>query len=78
MSISAERKPIRATSLLFRADKLVVALDDGREIAVPVNWFRRLASATPEQRANYRFIAGGLGIHFPDIDEDISVEALLR
>ena len=58
-------------------DMLVVGLVDGRTISVPVAWYPRLANATPAQRANWRFIARGEGIHWPEIDEDLSVEGLL-
>jgi hypothetical protein len=51
---------------------------DGREISVPLEWFPRLRDASDEQRANWRFIGRGHGIHWPDIDEDISVQGLLR
>jgi hypothetical protein len=51
---------------------------DGREVSVPLAWFPRLCAATPEQRANWRLIGHGQGIHWPDIDEDILVEGLLR
>jgi hypothetical protein len=59
-------------------DYLTVRLEDGRRIAVPTAWFPRLARATDEQRSNWRLIGRGVGIHWPDIDEDISVENLLR
>ena len=56
---------------------LHVRLADGREVAVPLEWFPRLRDATPEQRRQWRLIGGGIGIHWADIDEDISVESLL-
>jgi hypothetical protein len=56
---------------------LRVALADGREISVPLAWFPRLQKATRAQRAKWRLIGRGLGIHWEEIDEDISVEALL-
>jgi len=59
------------------AELLNVRLEDGREIAVPLAWFPRLANATETQRQNVRLIGHGVGIHWPDIDEDISVENLL-
>ena len=58
--------------------QLRVVLTDGREIAVPLVWFPRLLTASPSQRANWRLIGRGEGIHWPDIDEDILVEGLLR
>jgi hypothetical protein len=57
---------------------LRVILADGRELAAPLEWFPRLRDATPEQRLNWRFIGRGQGIHWPDVDEDISVSGLLR
>ncbi|MBI1854004.1 MAG: DUF2442 domain-containing protein [Planctomycetes bacterium] len=58
-------------------DCLRVALADGREISVPVAWFPRLSAASSAQRTRWRLIGGGIGIHWPGIDEDISVESLL-
>jgi hypothetical protein len=57
---------------------LVVILADGRELAAPLAWFPRLLDATPEQRRNWRLIGRGQGIHWSDVDEDISVAGLLR
>jgi hypothetical protein len=59
------------------AISLKVALDDGRELSVPLAWFPRLRDATAEQRANWRFIGRGEGIHWPDVDEDISILGLI-
>jgi hypothetical protein len=56
---------------------LQVRLSDGREIRVPLEWFPRLRDATPEQRSNWRMIGKGVGIHWPDIDEDLSVSGLM-
>jgi hypothetical protein len=58
-------------------DKLKVVLADGRELAVPLAWFPRLLAATPAQRKRWRLIGGGIGIHWEDVDEDISTESLL-
>ena len=57
---------------------LRVVLADGREISVPLAWSPRLLVATPEERMQWRLIGGGVGIHWESIDEDISVESLLR
>ena len=57
-------------------DALVVDLADGRTITVPLSWFPRLAHGTPAERANWRLIGRGEGIHWPDLDEDISVQSL--
>lgn len=59
-------------------DTLSVDLTDGRTITVPLAWFPRLLHATPEQRANWKIAGAGFGIHWPDIDEDLSTEGLLR
>jgi hypothetical protein len=59
-------------------DSLIVQLADGRSLSVPLAWFPRLLGATHSQRANWRIIGGGFGIHWPDIDEDLSSEGLLR
>ena len=63
-----------------RVDEYELAVDlmDGRTIIVPLAWFPRLLHATPEQRARWEIIGGGFGIHWPDIDEDISTAGLLR
>ncbi|MFO8034332.1 MAG: DUF2442 domain-containing protein [Candidatus Bipolaricaulota bacterium] len=56
---------------------LTVELDDGRVTSVPLAWYPRLLHGTPEERANWRLIGNGEGIHWPDLDEDISVEDLV-
>jgi hypothetical protein len=61
----------------FTSKKLSVVLADGRKIIAPLEWFPRLQKASQSQRNNWRLIGGGLGIHWEDIDEDISVEGLL-
>ena len=66
-----------AQSLTVSDEALMVDLADGRTITVPLAWFPRLAHGTPTERANWRLIGGGVGIHWPDLDEDISVESLL-
>lgn len=67
-----------ATDVKVTDDQLLVVLADGRELAAPLAWFPRLAEATAEQRKNWRLIGRGQGIHWPDVDEDISVASLLR
>ncbi len=62
----------------FTEDTLSVDLVDGRTITVPLAWYPRLLHATPEQRQNWQISGGGFGIHWPDIDEDLSTEGLLR
>ncbi len=69
--------PPLAASVLVTAESLVVELLDGRTLTVPLIWFPRLMHATPEERANWRLIGHGEGIHWPALDEDISVDALV-
>ena len=57
---------------------MIVSLADGRRLAVPLTWFPRLAKATPGQLLNYELLGDGDGIHWPDLDEDLSVQGLLR
>ncbi len=59
-------------------DDLIVRMMDGRMISVPLAWYPRLLHATPAQRNNWEITGGGYGIHWPDIDEDLSTEGLLR
>jgi Protein of unknown function (DUF2442) len=68
----------KAVSVELTEDELKVGLLDGRTIIVPLAWHPRLLHATPEQRTNWRLAGAGFGIHWPDIDEDLSVEGLLR
>ena len=66
-----------AQDLAISVDKLTVELSDGRSISVPLDWFPRLAHATPSERGNWRLIGEGEGVNWPDLDEDISVEGLI-
>jgi hypothetical protein len=59
-------------------DELKVELLDGRTVTVPLAWYPRLLHASPEQRKNWKIAGGGYGIHWPDVDEDLSSEGLLR
>lgn len=67
-----------AVGVRVTADALQLVLADGREISAPLSWFPRLISATEEQRNNWRLIGGGECVHWPAIDEDISVSSLLQ
>jgi hypothetical protein len=78
MPTSAARFDATAVDVSVMEDRLVVTLADGRELAAPLAWFPRLLDATPRQRRNWRLIGRGHGIHWPDVDEDISVASLLR
>ncbi len=78
MSISAVEFNIPdATNVLITEDTLSVELNDGRAISVPLEWYPRLVHGTPKERNNWRLIGRGEGIHWEDLDEDISVEGLL-
>ncbi len=78
MSILAVEVEPLAVSVVCAADGLSVELADGRSVTVPLVWFPRLQHASDTQRKNLRLIGGGIGIHWEDVDEDISVETLLR
>ena len=76
-------EPVSPTAVLavdvqFTEHALVVRLSDGREISAPLEWFPRLRDASPDQRSKWRLIGRGIGIHWQEIDEDISVASLLR
>ena len=78
MSTLAHAKTVAvATDVVFSDEMLCVHLADGREIMVPLEWFPTLRDASEKQRDNWRLIGGGVGIHWADLDEDISVDALL-
>lgn len=78
MSISAVEIEIpKAENVTVTDDTLSVDLSDGRTISVPLEWFPRLVHATPEEKKTWRLIGRGQGIHWEDIDEDISVKGLL-
>jgi len=77
MRTLAEKLEPLARDVTFIEDALHVVLADGREISAPLQWFPRLLGATPEQRAQWELIGDGIGIHWPQIDEDIEVESLL-
>lgn len=68
----------RVDSVEFSEDYLIVGLKDGRRISVPLEWYPRLVGASAEARSNWQICGGGYGIHWPEIDEDLSTEGLLR
>ena len=76
-SFPLERDPL-ADLVEVTEDELLVWLEDGRRIAVPLVWYPRLLHASPEARRNWQLLGGGEGIHWPDVDEDLSVVGLLR
>ena len=75
---SLENNETRATSLKFEADHMDVYLIDGRMLRVPLEWYPRLERASMRQKKNFEWLYDGLAIHWPDIDEDLSVAGFLR
>src|SRR5437588_11424344 len=78
MGILALAADERVTGVKFTKDAPSVSLRDGRTITVLLAWYPRLLNASAAQRKNWRVAGGGYGIHWPDIDEDLSTEGLLR
>lgn len=78
MNISAKITDERVLGVRFDEHSLIVDLMDGRTISAPLAWYPRLLNATAAQRAKWQTCAGGYGIHWPEIDEDLSTEGLLR
>jgi Protein of unknown function (DUF2442) len=78
MNISARITDERVLNVRFDDHSLIVDLMDGRTISAPLAWYPKLAKASPEQRIHWEKCGGGYGIHWPDVDEDLSTEGLLR
>ena len=78
MSTLAIRLDTHAVDVAIDEAALHFILADGREISAPLEWFPRLRDATQEQRQHWRLIGKGIGVHWPDIDEDIAVATLMR
>jgi len=78
MGILALSADERVAEVKFSEDSLSVTMKDGRTITVPLAWYPKLLHATPGQRLNWKIAGGGYGIHWPDIDEDLGTEGLLR
>jgi hypothetical protein len=78
MTISTLNPGERGADVSFTEDSLCVSLRDGRKISVPLTWYPKLLNATPEQPSNWKLAGAGYGIHWPNIDEDLSPEGLLR
>jgi hypothetical protein len=77
MSTSALNPGLRVKDVRITEDELIVSIADGRTISVPLVWYPRLLHATVEQRARWELAGAGYGIHWPEIDEDLSTEGLL-
>lgn len=75
--MSTSTADVRAQRIVITDDSLTADLSDGRSISVPLAWYPRLLHGTPEERNNWRLIGNAEGVHWPDLDEDISVENLL-
>jgi Protein of unknown function (DUF2442) len=78
MGILALTADERVVTVVFASDSFSVSMRDGRTITVPLAWYPRLLHGSAEQRANWQIAGGGYGIHWPDLDEDLSTEGLLR
>ena len=78
MNISTKVTDERVLDVRFDAHSLIVDLMDGRSISAPLAWYPRLVNASVEQRTHWEKCGGGFGIHWPDVDEDLSTEGLLR
>lgn len=78
MGILALKADERVAAVGFSADALSVSLKDGRTITVPLAWYPKLLHASPQQLRNWKIAGGGYGIHWPELDEDLSTEGLLR
>ncbi len=76
-SLAIEIRTVSVQNVTVTEDTLCVDLNDGRTVSVPLAWYPRLLHGTPKERNNWRLIGGGEGIHWPDLDEDISVESLI-
>lgn len=78
MTSSTIETDTRVEDVRFDADSLIVGLKDGRTISAPLAWFPRLLNASSAERANWEIAGGGYGLHWPDLDEDLSTAGLLR
>jgi hypothetical protein len=77
MSTLITERDVFAVSVNFSGDSFTVQLDDGRALSIPLAWYPRLLHGTSEERDNFELIGDGEGIHWPALDEDISVEGLV-
>ncbi len=77
MSTFVSSREVFAENVAFDENSMTVRLDDGRALSIPLTWYPRLLHGTPTERQHYELIGEGEGIHWPELDEDISVEGLL-
>lgn len=77
MSTLVTERDVFAESVSFSEDSMTVRLDDGRALSVPLAWYPRLLNGTKQEREHFELIGEGEGIHWPELDEDISIEGLL-
>src|SRR5437667_12844278 len=75
--MKSNKRP-RIQDVMTTNDRLTVSYDDGRIVSLPLKWYPRLNRATPAQRRNWELIGRGYGVHWPDLDEDLSAEGLLQ
>ncbi len=73
-----ENKKTTALKALLNDDAITIELADGRTVSAPIAWYPRLQHGTPDERANWRLVGKGEGLHWPDLNEDISVENVLN
>ena len=76
-TLAIEVNPL-AVNVDFSENEIIVSLADGRKISAPLAWFPRLANATAEQLSNWKLLGDGQGIHWPELDEDLSISGLLK
>lgn len=77
ITLTLDSAALKATTVQVTEDTLILELADGRSVSAPLGWFPRLFHATATERQTWRFVGDGEGIHWPDLDEDISVEGIL-
>ncbi|HNA62846.1 MAG TPA: DUF2442 domain-containing protein [Rhabdochlamydiaceae bacterium] len=78
MNTLANNHDSRVEAVYFTRDSLIVDLKDGRTISAPLRWYPKLMKASAKERCNWQICGGGYGIHWPDLDEDLSTDGLLR
>ncbi|MEO7174351.1 MAG: DUF2442 domain-containing protein [Saprospiraceae bacterium] len=76
--ITSTESILKAVDIWFTEDMLFVRLEDGREVGTPLEWFPTLRSASADQRKNWKLIGNGVGIHWEELDEDLSVRKLIH